>query len=221
MFRDRNQSIIISYLALRRLIGILGILLPFICVLGGFIFANLCFQESISYYYHTNMRDFFVGLLISVSMFLITYKGYEKIDFIITTITGIFGLGIPFFPCLYNKTSIEPVGIFQINPALSDKIHLTCASIFFILLAINSMFLFTLSKKDVPKTKNKIIRNRIYVACGVVILLSLLALLILMLVMGYEEVKETSLILLLETIMLIAFGISWLIKGKTLFKDEA
>ncbi|MHC1705386.1 MAG: hypothetical protein AB9846_15880 [Tenuifilaceae bacterium] len=55
-----NNSIIISYKALRRLIGILGILLPVICIIGGFWFAKDPVQQSISLYYYTNMRDFLV-----------------------------------------------------------------------------------------------------------------------------------------------------------------
>lgn len=219
MFRKRNRSIIISYLTLRKLIGILGILLPFICVLGGFLFANLPVGSSISSYYHTNMRDFFVGLLVGVSLFLLTYKGYERIDNIITSIIGLTGLGIAIFPCLNSIASTEPVGIFQISPIVSNKIHLISAFTFFFLLAINSIFIFTLTKsKDIPKTRNKKIRNYIYIGCGVIILLSLLILFIRSLVGA--EVENSKTLLVFETIMLLAFGISWLVKGETLFKDK-
>ena len=116
MFRKRNRSIIISYLSLRRLIGILGILLPFICVLGGLLFSDLPVRSSISSYYHTNMRDFFVCLLVGVSLFLLTYKGRERIDNIVTSIIGFTGLGVAVLPCLNSLALTEPVGIFQINP---------------------------------------------------------------------------------------------------------
>ena len=149
MFRIKNRSIIISYMSLRRLIGILGMLLPFICVLGGFLFSALCIQQSISFYYHTNMRDFFVGLLIGISFFLITYKGYELIDIIVTSSIGITGFCVAAFPCFLSKNSL-PIGIFQLNPEISDNLHVISATIFFILLAINSIFLFTLSKDKNP-----------------------------------------------------------------------
>lgn len=219
MFRKKNKNIIISYISLRRLIGILGMLLPFICVLGGFLFSDLPVRSSISSYYHTNMRDFFVGLLVGVSLFLLTYKGYERIDNIVTSIIGLTGLGIAIFPCLNSISLTEPVGIFQISPAISNKIHLACAFIFFFLLAINSIFLFTLSKsKKIPKTRNKKIRNYIYVGCGIIILLSLLILFVRSLVGA--EVENSKTLLVFETIMLLAFGISWLVKGETLFKDK-
>ena len=219
MFRSRNRSVIISYISLRRLIGILGMLLPFICVLGGILFANISVRTSISSYYHTNMRDCFVGLLVGVSLFLLTYKGYERIDNIITGIIGIAGFGIAVFPCLNIIASTDPVGIFQISPFISNRIHLACAFTFFFLLAINSMFIFTLTKSEkIPKTRNKKIRNYIYISCGVVILLSLLILFIRSLVGA--EVENSKILLIFETIMLLAFGISWLVKGETLFKDK-
>ncbi len=148
MLRDKNENLIISYIALRRLIGILGILLPFICVLGGFLFSHLPMQQSISFYYHTNMRDFFVGLMVSVSMFLITYNGYEKIDSIVSTMSGIAGLGVAVFPCLGDWTSTQHAGIFQVLPNTADTIHIICASIFFLLLATNSFFSFHINQKQ-------------------------------------------------------------------------
>jgi len=213
-FREKNTSPVISYLILRRLIGILGMLLPFICIFGGLLFEGLSIQRSISYYYHTNMRDFFVGLLFCVSMFLITYRGYEKIDDIITDVSGIASLFVAFFPCSFDGDSSRLVSIFQIKSCLSNKIHLTSASIFFFLLAINSIFLFTLSDKPQAEfSEGKKFRNKIYIWCGIVILLSLVSIAIV-----YNVLSEKSIIILIfEAIMLVAFGISWLVKGRTLF----
>ena len=97
MFRTKNDSLIISYIALRRCIGVLGMALPVVCIFGGWLFSNLEAQRSISFYYHTNMRDFFVGLLASVAMFLATYRGYETIDRIVSMLSGAAALGIAFF----------------------------------------------------------------------------------------------------------------------------
>ncbi|MBI4764921.1 MAG: hypothetical protein HY787_09990 [Deltaproteobacteria bacterium] len=207
-FKEKNTSLIISYLSLRQLIGWLGMLLPLICVGGGFLFSKLPLQPSISAYYHTNMRDFFVGLMICVSFFLVTYKGYERIDKRITTLIGIAGFGIAVFPCLDSGTSTRAVGIFQLSSSLSDKIHIGCALIFFILLAINSIFLFTLGQD--PK------KNSIYRICGIVILSSIILLAIGVVAINDEVVKKMKIVLALETVMLWAFGISWLVKGKTL-----
>jgi hypothetical protein len=221
MLGDKNKSIILSYKNLRRLIGILGISLPFVCILGGLIFAQLTVQASISFYYHTNMRDILVGLLIGVSMFLLTYKGFLKLDNLITTISGLSGLGVAIFPCKIDKISADLLGIFQLTPDASQILHFSCAVIFFLLLAVNSIFLFTRTKsKDIPMTDEKKKRNIIYIICGIIIIACLIALLIIMILMDDYEVKRLRLIFIFETIMLVVFGISWLVKGETLFKDK-
>jgi hypothetical protein len=222
MFREKNESLIISYVALRRWIGILGILLPFICLLGGWLFAGLSTQQSISSYYYTNMRDFFVGLLIGVSLFLLTYRGYERIDSIVARLSGIAGFCVAVFPCLYESSPVQPVGIFQVIPATSNTIHLVSACLFFILLGCNSFFLFTMRQsKDAPITKSKGIRNSIYRSCGLIIFACIALLLVFLLVWGPEEMHWTKAVLFFETIMLCAFGFSWLVKGETLFRDKA
>jgi hypothetical protein len=213
---DSNTQII-SYLTLRKLIGILGILLSIICILGGYLFSGNVIQPSISSYYHTNMRDFFVGILACVSLFLITYRGYQVIDNLVSTICGISAAGIALFPCLNELSPELPIGLFQLDPKTSNIIHLSCAGLFFFLLAINSMFLFTLNKSK-KKSQNKIKRNRIFYGCGITILLSLLCLAVLFIFNpgNYNKYKP---ILIIESIMLFAFGISWLVKGGTLYRD--
>ena len=135
-----------------------------------------------------------------------------------TACSGISGLGVAFFPCHSGNVPTKPVGIFQIMPTTSGYIHYGSASIFFILLAINSLFLFTLSKHAI-KTKEKNIRNVIYRSCGIAIIISLVLLVIIRLTLGQEGMDQAKLVLIFETIMLLAFGLSWLVKGETLFKD--
>lgn len=217
----RNRSLIISYLRLRQLIGWLGILLPAICVLGGRIFAGLPCQRSISFYYHTNMRDFFCGILFVVAFFLITYKGDLTIDNIVTWAIGLAGIAVALFPTQGPPCSPAHVGLFRVPADISDIIHLTAAAIFFFLLAMNSLFLFTLSKHKVqPAGSRKKIRNVFYVACGIVILLCLLLFPILKKTMGEDNFKQGSMVLILESVMLAAFGVSWLIKGETIWRDR-
>ena len=219
MLRAKNANPVISYKNLRRLVGILGMVLPLVCFLGGKLFGHLPIQRSLSYYYYTNVRDIVVGVLVSVGVFLITYNGYEKIDSLVCKTTGIAGLTAAVFPCLFEEAPLVPVGFFQLLPKVSNIVHLIAAVLFFVLLAVNSLFIFTLSNNRKGMTKNKKIRNGIYIACGLLILLSLLALLIVYLTVDPAVRTEKHLIFIFETIMLEAFGISWLVKGATFFKD--
>jgi hypothetical protein len=219
MFKDKNERFIISYLTLRKLIGILGMLLPFACLFGGSLLRHAPVLDSISAYYHSNMRDILVGLLVGVSLFLMTYKGYERRDMLVAIVSGIAGLGIAIFPC---ESRIDPsmaVGTFQLSPPLAGYLHYGSSALFFILLGINSYFLFTLGDKK-KWTKRKSSRNVIYRACGLVIFASLLTLAMLTIILGEKKLVATSWTFVFETVMLLAFGLSWLVKGETLFADR-
>jgi phosphoglycerol transferase MdoB-like AlkP superfamily enzyme len=122
------------------------------------------FPDSISATWYTNACTVFMIILGSASILLISYKGYEKIDDIILTLSGIFGLGICLFPCAV-ETAPGKVGTFMIDSSVSNVIHFVCAIAFFVLLAYNSFFLFTKSSGEM--TKKKKIRNIIYRVCGV------------------------------------------------------
>ncbi len=78
---DQHSSLTFSYLALRKAVGWIGILLPFVLMPGGyFIFKENITLKNLSVCYHTGMRDVFVGSLCAISLFLFFYKGYDKWD---------------------------------------------------------------------------------------------------------------------------------------------
>lgn len=149
----------INTIRLRALIGWLGMLLPWVvALLIGYIPA------SISATWYTNACTVFMIILGSASFLLISYKGYERIDDILLTCSGIAGLGICLFPCSISSVEGE-VGTFLVDSQVSNTIHFISAIIFFGLLAFNSFFLFT--KGAGEQTKKKKIRNAIYRVCGV------------------------------------------------------
>jgi cell division protein FtsB len=211
-----ESNAIISYIHLRILIGVLAIALPFVCILGALLIAKESIQPSISIYYFTNVRDCFVGILVGISMFLVSYKGYGKVDNVVTTITGIIGFGIVIFPC-YNPDYINAkVGFFQIPIEISGYIHLMCAFLYFALLAYNSMFLFTKTYEHKKMTKNKKRRNVVYRICGSLIYISLITLLLVFIFGDGSLITEKQIMLKIESVMLVSFGISWLVKSKTI-----
>lgn len=185
----------INTVRLRATIGWLGMLLPWIVVLLiGYI------PDSISATWYTNACTVFMIILGSASFLLISYKGYELIDDILLTCSGISGLGICLFPCSITYAH-EKVGTFLIDNQISNTLHLIFAVTFFCLLAYNSIFLFTKGAGDV--TKNKKIRNIIFRICGVGMLASFLLLLL--------PIKNV--VWVVETVALFFFGISFLTKA--------
>jgi hypothetical protein len=206
---------IISYKHLRRLIGFLAFLLPIGCLFGGLAFSGLPIQSSISYYYHTPMQDLLVGILVGVGFFLISYYGYDFQDRLVNSLSGITAMLIAFNPCLGPQ---DPVGMFQIPAQVSNIIHLISAGSFFFLLAYNSYFLFT-KPEGLTLTLNKIKRNTLYRVVGIIII-SCMVLLGILNIFFAPLLNVLPLVFTLETIMLFSFGVSWLVKGETIWADK-
>jgi uncharacterized membrane protein YqhA len=228
-------------MALRQVIGILGMFLPFAVVFFAAVFGSEeclpqnCFS-TISATYHTNAGPIMVGLLFCVGLFLVTYDGYDRQDSIVSTISGIAAMGIAFFPCTLKVLSIDSaghslgtrVGIFHLPIEVSNIIHLALAAAFFLLLAYNSFFLFTKTKNKDSMSNEKKKRNLLYKICGLIIFASIICILVINLLYtflfsanppDFYAFEYTPYGIVFETIMLIAFGLSWLAKGGAIMRD--
>ena len=106
-----------SYLELRKTIGFLALSLPVVVVLGVWILtSSLRFQSSVSAYYHTDMRNVFVGILFAIGIFLLSYnpssydqsyEGYPDRQYGIYA--GVFAIVVALFPTWrVNWESINP-----------------------------------------------------------------------------------------------------------------
>ena len=219
MSMDRNKSLIISYLTLRRLIGILAMALPIVLVLGGYIQEGHEIQGSISGYYYTSMRDVYVGMLFVVSLFLISYNGYESIDSVVGKLSGIFALGMILFPTAMFSGKVVKVGVFLVDDTISEHIHLTFGGLFFLSLSFFSTILFT-KRGPGALGREKRRRNMIYRGCGIVLIVTILCITIYTSALRNTSIARWNPVLILESIALFAFGISWLVKGNTLFRDK-
>jgi hypothetical protein len=149
--------------------------------------------------------------MVAVGIFLITYQGYQYIDRVVNTASGISALVITFFPC--STTSATHVGILHIPIRLSSIIHKAAAAVFFILLAFNILFLFT--KTSGNPTEQKGWRNLAYYTCGFGIVFFML---LQITTSAFAVPGPTTLIN--ETGMLFCFGVAWLIKGEVLMPDK-
>lgn len=184
---------------LRCIIGCLAMLLPLIIVaVIGYIPTSI----SITFYQFLTASPIFMIVLGSASLFLFCYQGYDKVDDIMNSLAAVCGLGVCLFPTAHYLYPV--VTIFHISSKLSMILHLTFAIAFFVILAINSLFLFT--KSNLPKDqlpKRKRIRNIIFRVCGVGMVLSF----------GLLLFHFPCRIFIVETIALFFFGISWLTKA--------
>lgn len=204
------NNLIISYLTLRKVIGILGVALAGLCVAGGIIFGTGAIEQSISAYYLTNMRDLFVGVLVAAGAFLMTYTGYDRTDNILSSTAGVAAIGIAIFP----MGVVPPGNIFGLGLPLVGVLHYISAAVFFTALAYISYFQFT---KGNSGTKQKQQRNLVYRISGIV-MFSFLVLIALEALLPFDA--GYHFILIAEAIMLLAFGASWFVKGEAILADD-
>jgi hypothetical protein len=63
-------------------------------------------------------------------------------------------------------------------------------------------------------------RNVVYIVCGCVMIATLVALVLIMRFLDDQIQERTKAVFIAETILLEAFGISWLVKGETILRDR-
>lgn len=215
---DPGTEMIISFMALRKAIGILGMALPFVCVIGSSVLSQCyCLEESISFYYYTKLGGFLIGTLCSLGVFFLSYNGYDKWDMIVSKSAGLFAILIALFPAK-GPDMFSACDIIQRHAStLSDTVHSVATALFFVALIGMSLFLFT--KSDGNPTAKKLQRNTVYRICGYVMLgcSVLLGICHEGWLPGWSSWKP---ILVFETVALIAFGVSWLTKGQGILKDK-
>ena len=117
---DLQKHIFATYFNLRIGIAVIAIIFPVILSIGGYI-QGISLQSSMSAYYHEelqngeSMRDWFVGILFAIGVFLNLYRGFTQQENNALNLAGIFAIGIAIFP--------EGTGI---------TVHAICAILFFL-----------------------------------------------------------------------------------------
>ena len=192
---------IIPYFTLRILIGAAGISLPILLVIGKLIAENsFQLEYSISDYYdNSTAGDILVGVLFSLAFFLVSYKGYAPIDSIAANLGCAFALGVALFPTTSKNTFV----------------HYAHFVFVFLLFAIFIFFSLYLFRKSAPHpTKQKKNRNKVYLLCGVLMILCIAGIAISEI---FEIGPNLHLVFWLESIALASFGFSWITKAEVLF----
>ena len=217
-----NQNFVISYLTLRKAVGILGMLLPLVLSLGFLFIGSGCvFPPSISHFYYTNMGNYFVGTLCAVSLFMFAYNGPGNHDKLAAKAAGLFALLVVMFPTNFNYDIAGCSRISSVDQVWMKYIHYGAATLLFLTFACFCLCLFTKTNINSSMTRQKKIRNDIYRTCGWVIIVCIAGIpcfeFIKPLQERFNDCKPTF---VFETLALLAFGFSWLIKGETFFKDK-
>ncbi|MGB4846186.1 MAG: hypothetical protein WBP16_17085 [Ferruginibacter sp.] len=204
---EKNNQVI-SYYALRILIGATGVLLPVLLIIGNLISnETLKIEFSVSDYYDNGTAgDILVGILFVLGFFLMTYKGFDKTDSRAANLGCVFALGVALCPTTSSNQVIH-------------ILHFVFAVLLFSVFIFFSIYLF---RKTGPgrRTKQKDNRNKVYLICGIVMIACIVGIAISM-IWFIRTSARLHLVFWFESIALIAFGISWITKAEFLFlKDE-
>ncbi|SCG57923.1 DUF998 domain-containing protein [Micromonospora inositola] len=195
---------------LRLGIGSVGIALPVVLVVGHLVATRrLTLLDSLSGYYHTEMRDVFVGALCAIGVFLISYR-YRWPDDVLSTVAGVLAIAVALFP----TTVGAPAGTTSGTDRTVGVVHQVAAAALFLLLAVFCLFLFTRPDRvGVPQGRSV---NRFYRACGLVILAAI-ALAPASTALPADVRHTLKPVLWCETVAVFAFGAAWVVKSAALF----
>jgi hypothetical protein len=235
-------SQVISFRALRNLIGLLGMLLPWACWLANIVVNrfNLLnnkklallgsvgtykpgddLKSSISHFYYTAAGPLFIGILVTVSIFLFCYRGYSYephrdrsvwlSDRRVTFLAAIFALGIVIFPVGEDTFIPDSLFIFTATGIIGQA-HYVFAALFFI--AISVLCLVNFRRKETQEQFGRDRHDRLYLICGWVMLGSMAFIVIYHQLVAPHWAWNWPVTFVFETVALTAFGIAWLVKGK-------
>jgi len=220
---SRNPAVL-SYYAMRRAVGLIALTLPFALASGTILIELLgpfhalphpLLQRSISDYYYTPMRNYYVGSLCAIGAFLFFSRGYDLHDEVSGYLAGVFAFGVAFCP------SFDPRGAHYTPLDVEfGYLHTVCAAFMFLILAYICIFRFSKTAPHKPVTRGKRGRNRLYITCGIVMIICMTVMVALTWRTTLERRHPSHWLLWFEALALAAFGVAWLTKGAGIMRDR-
>lgn len=213
---DSTQPLVMSYIGIRRAIGVSGLMLPVLLGPGGWLVLDLPIQDNMSSYYHTPLRDVFVGTLCAIGVFLFCYRGHDRIENWTANLGCLFALGVALFPLDPNSDPLY-------QRSIVGYLHTFSGGAFFLTLAFYSLFHFPSSRAaDVEQEPHEKQRDFVYRTSGIVILLAMSAMGAYFFVVPADWkvlANDYNALYWLEAIAVWSFAAAWLTKGRVIVAD--
>lgn len=218
----RERSLVLSYLGLRKSVGVIGILLPIVLAVGKMILDGPLkgpgVLNSLSDYYYSmtrpiDLRDVWVGSLWALGVFFVSYR-YALLDDVAGDLAGISAIGLALLP-------VAPAVGATAQQVQIGRVHAVLAVILLLIMAYFALVLFRKTHAHKPPTPQKLQRNRVYLVSGLIILAALALMGVVHFLPMPASVVALHPIFWLQTLAIWAFGVAWFVKGETLLKDRA
>jgi hypothetical protein len=213
-----------TYYTMRRVVGVTALSLPFVLAFGSIVLSLVgpahaiphpLLERSISDYYHTPMRNYLVGSLFAIAAFLVCTRGYDLRDEITGYVAGGLALIVALVPAVNPRHTLH-------NRYYDDlgRVHLVAAALMFLVLAYFCLVLFRKTSSHNPLTRRKRHRNRVFLVCGLVMVVCMSIMLSLTVKSVQAVLWPTGVLFWCESLALFAFGVAWLIKGEVFLRDR-
>jgi len=198
-----------TYLSLRIGVAAIGVALPVALWVGALLLEGSSLQSSMSAYYHTGMRDVFVGALFAVGVALYVYRGFSPAENVVLSLAGVLAVCVALFPT-------QGAG----ERTVVNDVHVVAALAFFACLAYVSVFRAADTLSLVRDTNRARVLERIYLGLGIVMVGSPLV------ALAAERVLrppggEPSVVFFVEAFGVWAFAVYWLVKSWELRETSA
>lgn len=202
-----GRSVVFDYRALRLLMGLIALALPFVVTA-----ISATELSSISASYHTEARDWFVGMLFVVGAFLWAYNGHTPPEGIASKTASVAAFLVALLPTACDSCQSSIVSV----------IHYVAAVTLFSILAYFCFRFFRKNTKGQPRMSKKWRRDIVYFACGTVMVACMLIAALANLALSRETLNAWQVTYWAEAIALGAFGVAWIVAGKylPLFADQ-
>jgi hypothetical protein len=206
-----------SYMLTRLFVGVIGMAMPIVLLaLDPLVFGEPSIRGSLSAYYHSGMRDWFVGSLCAIGVGLFTYLGTKlgSFDNWVSTVAGACAIVVGFFPT-NTVTGQTPTRLQDaFGEVLVARIHFSFAAIFIALLGLMCLRFGIGDGRRADRTDMQRKTWRVvHFACAGAIWLSVLAVAVVLL----ANIRASHAVLIGEVVAVVAFGLSWFFKGSELF----
>jgi len=195
----------LSYRNMRSITGYVGPTLPVVLLVDGVVDGHI--ESSLSAYYYTKVGNVFTGALCVIGIFLLAYRLTAwAVDNVVTTLAGISALGVAFFHAAPQHATPGQLEL--------ANVHLGCATALFIFLGGISLLIFP---RDIAAGQPQW-RARAYMAFGALIWLSIILMPVLSSLAG-SFYNDNHLFFALETVCVMAFAVSFILKGHGQLSD--
>lgn len=212
-----TQPLVLSFIGIRRAVGISGLLLPVVLGPVGLLFG-IDIQDNMSSYYHTPLRDIFVGTLCAMGIFLFCYRGHDWVEDWTANFGCATALGVALFPLDANSDPLY-------QKSVVGYLHSISGAAFFLTLSFYSLYHFPITRDDDDEHEPHVQqRNFVYRCSGIVILLSMAAMgtYLLLIPPAWKAIcNHYNALFWLEWIAIWAFAAAWLTKGRVIIADVA